>query len=81
MAAGIPPAAGIYSFTVEYRPPPRSRPDDDGVIGACKAYRDGIAQALGVDDGCFRLSAPVRGPRAKHGAIIITVEPIDGGML
>ena len=81
MAAGIPPAAGTYRFTVEYRPPPRSRPDDDGVIGACKAYRDGIALAMGLDDGCFRMNAPVRGERSQHGEIIITVEPIEGEML
>ncbi len=28
--------------------------DDDNADGACKAYRDGIAEALGVDDKVFR---------------------------
>jgi crossover junction endodeoxyribonuclease RusA len=28
--------------------------DDDNADGACKAYRDGIAKALGIDDRHFR---------------------------
>ncbi len=28
--------------------------DDDNADGSCKAYRDGIAQALGIDDKTFK---------------------------
>jgi hypothetical protein len=31
-------------------PSKRRMADDDNAIGSCKAYRDGIADALGVDD-------------------------------
>lgn len=72
-----PPEAARYRLTIEYRPPPRSRPDDDGVVGACKAYRDGLADALGVDDRRFRLAAPVRGGRSAHGEIVMTLEALE----
>lgn len=40
-------------LTIAAYPKTSRRPDDDNTIGACKAYRDGIAQALGIDDGLF----------------------------
>ena len=33
--------------------------DDDGLIGWCKAYRDGIADALGIDDKHITTLRPV----------------------
>jgi hypothetical protein len=39
-----------YFKTAAYR-------DDDNADGACKAYRDGIAQALGIDDRNFKKNA------------------------
>lgn len=45
---------GPLSFTVRFFPPDRRRRDDDGMIGAFKHARDGIADALGVDDRRFR---------------------------
>lgn len=33
------------------------RRDDDNAQASCKAYRDGIADALGVDDNTLRLAA------------------------
>ena len=36
--------------TLTFRPPSRRRFDDDGAIGAMKAYRDGAATYLGCDD-------------------------------
>ena len=32
------------------------RRDDDNAAAACKAYRDGIAEALGVDDSTLRMA-------------------------
>lgn len=43
----VPPFAG-YSL-VHYFPTAQPR-DDDNADAACKAYRDGIADALGIDD-------------------------------
>lgn len=41
-------------MTVRFYPPDRRRRDDDGIIAAFKHMRDGIADALGVDDHWFR---------------------------
>ena len=39
---------------VFFYPPDRRRRDDDGMVGAFKHARDGIADALAVDDRRFR---------------------------
>jgi crossover junction endodeoxyribonuclease RusA len=44
------------AFQVRFYPPDRRYRDDDGMIGALKNYRDGVADALGVDDRRFRPS-------------------------
>ena len=36
--------------------PDKRRRDDDNAQASCKAYRDGIADALGVDDHTLRLA-------------------------
>ena len=69
---------GAIAMTITYRPQPQGRlPDDDGVVSACKAYRDGIADALGIDDSRFHLRQPIQGERVKGGAIIITLESME----
>lgn len=47
---------GVEPIPVEIRfyPPDRRHRDDDNMIAAFKAARDGIAEALGVDDRRFR---------------------------
>ena len=39
---------------ITFYPPDRRRRDDDNMVASFKAYRDGIADALGVDDRRFR---------------------------
>lgn len=39
---------------VTFYPPDRRKRDDDGMIGAFKNWRDGLADGLGVDDYRFR---------------------------
>ena len=48
--------AGTASIplTVTFYPPDNRRRDDDNMVGSFKASRDGIADALGVDDRRFR---------------------------
>lgn len=43
-----------------FSPPNRLRRDVSNCIAACKAYVDGIADALGVDDSEFRIHWPTR---------------------
>ena len=48
---------GFVLLNIEFAPPSRRRIDLDNCIASCKAYFDGIADALGVDDSTFRLQA------------------------
>lgn len=47
--------------------------DDDAPPYALKSYRDGIADALGIDDKNFRATYEF-GPPVKGGAVIVTIE-------
>ena len=51
------PAPTVSRYTLTFYFPTRARRDDDNASAACKAYRDGIADALGIDDHTLRMSA------------------------
>lgn len=44
---------GKIPMTIRFVPPDARHRDDDGMIGAFKHMRDGIADALGIDDRRF----------------------------
>ena len=46
---------GDVHLWVDFYPPDKRRRDDDNVIAAFKAGRDGLADALRIDDSRFRL--------------------------
>jgi crossover junction endodeoxyribonuclease RusA len=52
--SGMPSMKG-YTLAFFYKD--ARRRDDDNAQASCKAYRDGIADALGVDDNTLRLAA------------------------
>jgi crossover junction endodeoxyribonuclease RusA len=64
-------AQGVI-LSVTFYPPDRRKRDDDGMIGAFKAGRDGVAEALGCDDHTFR-PAYHFGLPVKGGKIIIII--------
>lgn len=74
-AARIGIAAGDVPIpmTITFYPPDRRRRDDDGMIGAFKAGRDGIADALGIDDSAFRPSYKIADP-VKGGRVVVSIE-------
>lgn len=45
---------GRLGMAITFYPPDKRRRDDDNMIASFKAARDGIADALGVDDRRFR---------------------------
>lgn len=45
---------GKIPVSVTFFPPDNRLRDDDNMVGSFKAFRDGIADALGVDDRRFR---------------------------
>ncbi|HYG07332.1 MAG TPA: hypothetical protein VD865_13135 [Stenotrophomonas sp.] len=56
MAAGWKAAQlpeGRLHLWIDFYPPDRRRRDDDGLLASFKAARDGLAQALGIDDSRF----------------------------
>ncbi|AJA07435.1 hypothetical protein SKP52_02500 [Sphingopyxis fribergensis] len=67
-----PDANAPLSLRVTFQPPNRIRRDDDGMIGAFKHLRDGIADALGMDDRLFRPEYHFAEP-LKPGAVIVEI--------
>ena len=45
---------GKLALSITCYPPDRRHRDDDGMVGAFKHYRDGMADSLGIDDRHFR---------------------------
>jgi crossover junction endodeoxyribonuclease RusA len=61
--------------TCIFSPPPLKRNRDlDNLVAACKAYFDGIADAIGIDDSHFQHQAPVWGLPRKGGNVRIVLE-------
>lgn len=63
---------GPIPVSVAFYPPDARRRDDDNAIGAFKHARDGIADALGVDDSRFVMSYHFLPPE-KPGKVIVTI--------
>lgn len=59
---------GKIPLTITFFPPDARHRDDDGMIGAFKHLRDGIADALAVDDRRFRPDYRFEAP-AKPGRV------------
>jgi hypothetical protein len=68
-----PAVPARLAFTV--RPKPRGpMPDKDNASAAMKAYQDGIALALGINDATLSEPRILFGDRHPHGAVIVEVE-------
>lgn len=51
---------GDIHFWIDFYPPDKRQRDDDNMIAAFKSGRDGLADALGVDDKRFRIHPYVK---------------------
>lgn len=58
---------------IDFYPPTRAIPDDDNMVARCKAYRDGIALALGVDDKRFISHPLIHDTPRKGGEVRIRI--------
>ena len=65
------------ALSMTFYPPTAHSRDDDGLIAATKAYRDGIADGLGIDDNLFRLRPPIIAEPVKGGKIVAVVTEAD----
>jgi len=63
-----------YDLILDFYPPNKRRRDDDNLIAAFKPYRDGIAQALEVDDFKFRTVATIHEKVIKNGQVIVSIK-------
>jgi crossover junction endodeoxyribonuclease RusA len=63
---------GKIPLEVNFYPPDRRKRDEDGCIGAFKSARDGIADALRVDDARFKALYFFHEP-AKPGRIEVRI--------
>ena len=56
-----------------FHQPDKRRRDDDGMIAAFKAGRDGVAEALRVDDFHFRPQYAFADEPVKWGKVVVTI--------
>jgi crossover junction endodeoxyribonuclease RusA len=65
------------SILIEYWPPSR-RGDPQNVPSSLKAYIDGIADAMGCDDRCFKVDYPtVFAGTTNSGAVVFKISDIE----
>jgi len=64
--------AGRISYIVAFYPPDARHRDDDNMIASFKAARDGIAEAMGVNDRRFAPHYFFRPPE-KHGRVEVEI--------
>lgn len=71
------PARIVAPVRIHYtfEPPRRYRLDDDGLEARMKAARDGIADALGIDDHEFRATREIGEPYPPHGRVKVEITP------
>jgi len=59
-AAGMFRLPTFTRYTLTFHHSTNRNRDDDNAAASCKAYRDGIAAGLGVDDNTLRLTGETR---------------------
>jgi crossover junction endodeoxyribonuclease RusA len=76
----VAPEEGPIQVVVTFFPPDRRNRDDDNCIASFKSGRDGVADALGVDDHRFKTSSSLSQDTHKGGMVMLTVVLIDAGL-
>jgi len=72
------PPGKLHLWIDCYQAPGKKLPDDDNMVGRCKPYRDGIAQAMGIDDGRFKCHPDVKDERRPGGQVVIRITGEQG---
>lgn len=75
--AGIKAPAGKISLGLEFIPPDRRRRDDDNLVAAFKSGRDGLADALKVDDHRFVTSFSISDDCTPGGAVRVSIRSLE----
>lgn len=64
---------GRLHIWADFYPPDRRRRDDDGLLASIKPHRDGIADALGIDDARFVSHPWIKDQVRKGGEVRIRI--------
>jgi crossover junction endodeoxyribonuclease RusA len=72
--AGLVAPEGRILLQLEFLPPTARRRDDDNLLASFKAGRDGLADALGIDDSLFVSQVQI-GEVRPGGAGRVTLSP------
>ena len=64
---------GRLHLWIDFYPPDRRRRDDDGLLASMKAARDGIADALGIDDARFVSHPYLREDTRPGGEVVVRI--------
>ncbi len=72
--AGIQAPKSGALLMLEFVPPDRRRRDDDNLLAMFKAGRDGLADALGIDDNVFATQIRVSKETTKGGAVRVRIQ-------
>lgn len=67
-------AAETITVRYSFYPPDRRTYDRDNLIARMKAGQDGIAAAIGVDDGLWVTEYDLMGPVEKNGMVKVDIE-------
>ncbi len=67
------PEGRLHLWIDFYQAPRKVLPDDDNLLLRFKAYRDGIAQVLGIDDRRFISHPMVHEERRKGGQVVVRI--------
>ena len=82
MAGMAAPSTGKLMLQIEFVPPTRRGVDDDNALAAFKAGRDGLADALRIDDRRFVTQISVSETPIKGGLVrcrVLAADGINGG--
>lgn len=72
-AARLPALTPPVAVAMTFHPAAAHRYDVDGLQSRCKAYFDGIADALGMDDRHFR-PVSIIGALKRPGCVVVTLK-------
>lgn len=67
------PDGRLHLWITFYQTPRKVLPDDDNLLLRFKAYRDGIAQVLGIDDKRFISHPFVSNERRPGGQVVVRI--------
>ncbi len=75
--AGLAMPEGRALLVLEFVPPDKRRRDDDNLLACFKSGRDGLADALGIDDARFVTMLRISEETTKGGAVRVRIQALN----